>query len=151
MWVGCDGHENVRPRKGTDVKTSAVPPHLGYLPESKTPSVMRRGGRSQPHSIGARQENCDALCLDNGGDSGTSYSTIRLSVIHRSRQNQSFHSTALRAIRRRSTDGAFTYPRSLSRLLVAYYSSSQPWQYSIVVTVYLKIVSLSIGCIYGSH
>ena len=37
---------------------------------------MRRGRKSQPHLIRARQFIRDALCPDNGGDSGASYSAV---------------------------------------------------------------------------
>ena len=56
--------------------TPAVPLHLGWVLKSESPSVMRQGKYSQPHSIRARQCACDALCPDNGGDSGESYSAV---------------------------------------------------------------------------
>ena len=54
----------------------AVPLHLGWVLKRESPSVMRRGRKSQPHLIRARQCACDALCPDNGGDSGARYSAM---------------------------------------------------------------------------
>ena len=54
----------------------AVPLHLGWFLKREPPSVMRRGRKSQPHLIRARQFIRDALCPDNGGDSGASYSAV---------------------------------------------------------------------------
>jgi len=69
---------------------------LRELSDKKNPSVMRRGWESQPHSTRARRWDRDALYLDNGGVSGTGYST------------NVFRPAAQRAIRRWCAHGAFT-------------------------------------------
>ncbi len=42
--------------------------------ENKKPVCDATGNVSQPHSNRARRTFCDALCPDNGGDSGPGYS-----------------------------------------------------------------------------
>jgi hypothetical protein len=113
------GDGRVRARGATPIRQAG---------QTKRPSAMRRAG--QPHSCRARSlalTKDDALCLDNGGNSGGSYSPSRGASTSLSPSLRSgFRLAAQRSIPRRRSGGVPTSPRSLDRRFDVYSPSSQP-------------------------